>query len=194
MENNFTIDFAKTLYKPERPNHINKKIKQYTNKKVPHFFIYAKDKGKNEVAKINKSVINRLHNIIPNPIINFKAVGLNNFNYKMLMGEKHIDISTDSALEIIQKYTELDLYKRFIPIEKDDSDSDDSIYLYKDIRNQMLKVNYNVNYVVDVLVEYLYGHKHSRFKTTLWSSFGDVIVNLKFNIVMDQTYCEVSEI
>ena len=56
----------------------------------------------------------------------------------------------------------------------------------------MLKVNYNVNYVVDVLVEYLYGHKHSRFKTTLWSSFGDVIVeNLKFNIVMDQTYCEV---
>lgn len=192
MENNFTIDFAKTLYKPERPNHINKKIKQYTNKKVPHFFIYAKDKGKNEVAKINKSVINRLHNIIPNPIINFKAVGLNNFNYKMLMGEKHIDISTDSALEIIQKYTELDLYKRFIPIEKDDSDSDDSIYLYKDIRNQILKVNYNVNYVVDVLVEYLYGHKHSRFKTTLWSSFGDVIVeNLKFNIVMDQTYCEV---
>jgi len=108
------------------------------------------------------------------------------------MGEKHIDINTDSALEIIQKYTELDLYKRFIPIEKNDADSDDAIYLYKDIRNQILKINNNVNYVVDVLVEHLYGHKHSRFKTTLWSSFGDVIVeNLKFNIVMDQTYCEV---
>ena len=192
MENNYTIDFAKTLYKPERPNHINKKLKQYTNKKVPHFFIYAKDKDSKNVNTINKSVINRLHKIIPNPIINFKAVGLNNFNFKMLMDEKHIDISTDSAQAIIEKYTELDLKKRFIPIENDDDDSNDVIYLYIDIRNQILHINSNINYVVDVLVEYLYGHKHSKFKTTLWSSFGDIIVeNLKFNIVMDQTYCEI---
>ncbi len=192
MENNYTIDFAKTLYKPERPNHINKKLKQYTNKKVPHFFIYAKDKEKNNVNKINDSVINRLHKIIPNPIINFKAVGLNNFNFKMLMDEKHIDISTDSAQAIIEKYTELDLKKRFIPIAKDEDDSNDTVYLYTDIRNQILSINSNINYVVDVLVEYLYGCKNSKFKITLWSSFGDIIVeNLKFNIVMDQTYCEV---
>ena len=147
MENNYTIDFAKTLYKPERPNHINKKLKQYTNKKVPHFFIYAKDKDSKNVNTINKSVINRLHKIIPNPIINFKAVGLNNFNFKMLMDEKHIDISTDSAQAIIEKYTELDLKKRFIPIENDDDDSNDVIYLYIDIRNQILHINSNINYV-----------------------------------------------
>ncbi|HHX70793.1 MAG TPA: hypothetical protein GX708_22425, partial [Gallicola sp.] len=51
------------------------------------------------------------------------------------------------------------------------------------IREDILKVNTNVNYVTDVLIEYSYGHKESNFKTTLWSSFGDIIVeNIKKNI------------
>jgi hypothetical protein len=192
MENNFTIDYAKTLYKPERPKDKNSLINKYTKSKVPHFFIYAKNKTKKQVGRKNESVVNRLERIIPNPKISFKAVGLDNFNYKMLMSDKNVDIETENAKEIINKYTELDLKKRFMPTENEDKDSSDTIYLYNEIRNRILSLNNNINYVADVLIEYLYKYKNSGYKTTLWSSFGDIIVqNLKYNIVMNQMYCEM---
>jgi len=182
MESNFTIDYAKTLYKPERPKKIKGLITNYTKYKVPHFFIYAKDKKKYEVEEINKSVVNRLEKIIPNPQIKFKSIGLDNFNYKMLMGND-VDILEANAVDIINKYTELDLRKRFMTITKDEDVTSDTLYLYKDIRNQILDVNYNIKYVVDVLVKYLYEQKESSYKTTLWSSFGNVIIdNIKNNI------------
>lgn len=35
MENNFTIDFAKTLFMPTRPDHVDEKIKDYIKIKCP---------------------------------------------------------------------------------------------------------------------------------------------------------------
>ena len=72
MENNFTIDYAKTLYKPERPKEIKKLISKYTKRKLPHFFIYAKDKKRHQVESINNSTVNKLLKIIPNPRVSFK--------------------------------------------------------------------------------------------------------------------------
>ena len=43
-ETNYTIDYAKTLYKPEFPDNIKKEITSFTNNPLPHFFKYAKDK------------------------------------------------------------------------------------------------------------------------------------------------------
>lgn len=192
MENNFTIDYAKTLYKPVRPKEKNKLLQEYTRKKVPHFFIYAKDKEFDKVERRNNSVVNRLHKIIPNPMINFKAVGLNNFDYKMLMDDSNVDMNNVIAKLIIEKYEELDLKKRFLPIVNENEDSRLILYMYVDIRNQLLSVWNNINYVVDVLVKFLYKSKKSSYKTTLWASFGDVLVkNLRYNISMNQTYCEI---
>ena len=191
LENNFTIDFAKTLYKPERPKDKKGMITDYTKLKVPHFFIYAKDKSIKEVEPINNSTVNRLSCIIPNPKINFKAVGLDNFDYKMLMSSKNIDLKyTDE--DIIKKYRELDLKNRFMTVcSVDDDSSNDGLYIYKDIRNQILEVNDDIKYVIDVLVDYLYRYKNSNYKTTLWSSFGDVLIdNLKNNIEIKNTYCQ----
>lgn len=185
MESNFTIDYAKTLYKPKRPPELNKRIRQHTKNKVPHFFIYAKNKSKKQVEERNNSTVNMLRSIIPNKNIDFKSIGLNNFDYKMLMDDSDVDITTDNAIKIIDKYVELDLKKYFI-INKDEDDNDkikNILYMYKIVREDILKVNTNVNYVTDVLIEYLYGYKESNFKTTLWSSFGDIIVeNIKKNI------------
>jgi hypothetical protein len=180
MESNFTIDYAKTLYKPTRPKEISKLIHTYIKQKTPHFFIYAKNKDKEQVEKVNESVVNKLESIIPNPIINFRGAKLGNFDYKMLMKNPSVNLNQ----EIIDKYTELDLGKRFIEIsDVDNISSNDDLFIYKDIRNKLLKVNDDIGYVTDVLIEYLYSHKNSSFKTTLWSSFGDVIVdNLKKNI------------
>ncbi|NFH40707.1 hypothetical protein FC977_13660 [Clostridium sporogenes] len=179
MENNFTIDYAKTLYKPKRPKKINKMITNYTKHKVPHFFIYAKDKEKRKVEKVNNSVVNKLKEIIPNPKISFKATDLGNFDYKMLMKNKRIKLDE----KVIEKYTELDLKKPFMINRIDDDKTGNEVYMYQVIKNKILEVNNDENYVVDVLVKYLYNDKKSRWKTTLWECFGDMIVeNIKENI------------
>ncbi|MCD3232654.1 hypothetical protein [Clostridium botulinum] len=179
MENNFTIDFAKTLYKPQRPKKMKKIINQYTKLKVPHFFIYAKDKDNSKVETINNSVVNRLEKTIPNPRISFKNTQLGKFDYNMLMHNKKVKMDK----KIIDKYTELDLKKPFLIGKNKDGKVDNVVFLYQDIKNQLLEVYNDEVYITDVLIKYLYGDKKAKFKTTLWECFGNIIVeNLKLNI------------
>lgn len=180
MESNFVIDYAKTLYKPKRPKEKDELIRQYTKSKTPRFFIYAKDKKKDAVEAVNDSSVNRLEKIVPNPRINFRKAKVGEFNSRMLM--KNTETVIDD--EIVSKYTELDLNKRFMSNDDLDSiNSGDELYVYKEIRNQILQINDDIKYVVDVLVKYLYEEKNSSYKTTLWSSFGDVILeNLSENV------------
>ena len=186
MENNFTIDYAKTLYKPKRPKNKKKIIAEHTKYKTPHFFIYAKDKTKDEVEKINNSVVNKLEKIIPNPKINFNATDLGKFDYKMLM--RNDKVKEDE--ELVKKYLKLDLKKHFM-IAKEDDETSNIPYLYRDIKRQLLEVNSDIVYVTDVLVSYLYNHKKANYKTTLWECFGDVIVeNIKRNVDIKKVYCE----
>jgi hypothetical protein len=177
MENNFTIDYAKTLYKPERPSIKKRLITRYTKTKTPHFFIYAKDKKKDEVEEINPSVVNRLEKIIPNPRINFKAANLGTFDYKMLMHNKEIEL--DQA--IVDAFVELDLRSHFMMNVSDDTNN--ISYVYREIKEKLLEVNNDINCVTDVLIEYLHMKTGVSFKTTLWECFGGVIVeNLKHNM------------
>jgi hypothetical protein len=188
MINNFVIDYAKTLYKLQTPKAKSKIITQYTKNKVPHFFIYAKDKTKNEVEKSNQSVVNRLEKIIPNPVIRFKSLG--QFDYKMLMNNTEVELNE----EIIEKYNELDVNSRFLMSEHKDG-VNNYTYIYNEIRTKLLELHNNVAYVTDVLIQYLYNHKKSNFKTTLWECFGDVILgNLNRNVenkLKDRIQCEV---
>lgn len=175
MENNFEIDYAKTLFKPERPEHVDIIIKQYIKNKLPYFMIYAKDKEEGNVEKLNNSVVNRLEKIIPsarNSRIYFKKI-VSDFDYRMLMKDHKVEL--DKA--IIEKYTQLDRSKKKLMKEIDDTESTDKLFVYHLIREELLKVNNDLEYIVDVLVKYLYDSKDSEFKTTLWSAFGDVLVN-----------------
>ena len=55
-----------------------------------------------------------------------------------------------------------------------------------------IRLDNDEKYVTDVLIEYLYNHKKSNFKTTLWECFGDVIVdNLRMNIDTKYVYCDI---
>lgn len=178
MENNFTIDFAKTLYMPTRPEHVNEIISKYIKAKVPHFFIYAKDKELKNVESLNGSVVNKLEYIIPNKRINFVKIA-GKFDYKTLMRRTRIKLDES----IIEAYEKLDKNKKKIACQKNDLKSNDKLYIYKIIRSELLSINDDIDYVTDVLVKYLYGKKNSKHKTTLWESFGDVILkNLERNL------------
>lgn len=185
MENNFTIDYAKTLYKPKRPTQIHEQLSRYTTKKVPHFFQYAKDKMADTVEPINSSVVNQLHALIPSPRLQFLAKNLGTFNYQYLMH----DPSTPLDQQIIDYYTELDQRSHFMMRQNEDPAM---LHLYQYIRGQILDLSQKEpTYVTDVLVHYLYVHKQSSYKTTLWECFGDIIVeNLKANVDMESSQCQ----
>ncbi|MEK4907352.1 hypothetical protein [Niallia sp. FSL M8-0099] len=185
MENNFTIDFAKTLFMPARPDNVKEQISSYIKNKVPYFFVHAKDKDIKNVEPINDSVVNKLEYIIPKKRILFKKVA-GKFNYKLLMKNKKVEMDED----IIEKYNSLNSNKKWRHKIESGINSNDKLYIYKVIRDEILMINNDIDYVTDVLVKYLYSEKNSKNKTTLWESFGDVLFkNLEINL-KNTTQCE----
>jgi hypothetical protein len=179
MNGNFEIDYAKTLFKPTPPAHIQEIISKYIKNKVPKFFIYAKDKELDRVEPVNNSTVNRLEKIIPDKRINFNKIA-GKFDYKMLMKNKRVNIDQ----EIVDTYVKLDRSKKWM-IKNDDLKSYNKLYIFKIIKDELLKVNGDVDYVTDVLIKYCYLKRknNAKGKTTLWESFGDIILlNLKHNI------------
>jgi hypothetical protein len=178
MENNFTIDFAKTLYMPSRPKEVNEIISKYIKARVPQFFIYAKDKEKDKVEPLNDSTVNKLNKIVPRKPIQFKRI-VGNLDYKMLMNRDNVNLNN----KIIKKYNELNKNKRWNFNSEETLKTEKELYLYKQIRAELLNINSDASYVVDVLVRYLYDEKRSKNKETLWKTFGDVLLNnLKENL------------
>ncbi|ANB49257.1 MULTISPECIES: hypothetical protein [Bacillus amyloliquefaciens group] len=176
MENNFTIDFAKTLFMPTRPDHVDEKIKDYIKNKVPHFFINAKDKEEHSVELINESTVNKLDSIIPSDRINFASVA-GKFDYRFLLKNKEIKL--DEA--IISEYKRLDQNKKWL-MNDEDIKPGQKLYVYKVIKDRLLKIHNDEQYVTDVLVKYLY-KKKSKFKSTLWECFGETLLeNLRHNL------------
>jgi len=187
MENNFVIDYAKTLYKPIRPQEQKKKIHSYAKSKTPHFFIYVKDKNTEEVEKKNTSVVNKLEKIIIDKRINFDFADFDEFNYKLLMYNEDVEIDE----LIINKYKTLDRKTHYMLHSEDDKNYNNITFVYQGIRNDLLKLDPSINYIVDVLIKYLYKIKDSKFKDTLWLAFGDIIIeNLKRNVKDKYIYCE----
>jgi hypothetical protein len=178
-ENNYIIDFAKSLYMPERPEEVDKIIKGYIKSKVPYFFIEAKDKERDKVAPINNSTVNRLRKIIPNRRIKFEEIA-GNFDYKMLMSEEVIRLDE----EVIKKFAELERQKiSLIRNSKSKNRKEGRLYISKYIKEQMQEFNLGENRIVNVLIEKIYGRGSNRNKTTLWDTYGDIILmNLRENL------------
>lgn len=178
-ENNYIIDFAKTLYMPKRPDWVDKKIKAYIKSKVPYFFMEAKDKEKKNVEPINKSTVNRLRKIIPNRAIKFeKIAGV--LDSRNLMSEE-IEYANR---ELVNTYRKLDRSKKWLIRNSDVKNKDEGIlYVYKYIKEELKKIEPNEEKIVNVLVKELYDRTNSPNKTTLWNCYGDILLrNLKINL------------
>lgn len=178
-ENNYIIDFAKTLYMPTRPEEVDKRIKEYIKSKVPYFFMEAKDKDSHKVEPLNNSTVNRLRKIIPNKTIKFEDVA-GQFDYKVLMSK---DISRIDE-KIVKEYRKLDRSKKWIiRNNKMESRKEGTLFLYKYIRDEMRKICDDEDRIVNVLVKELYGRTDAKTKTTLWNCYGDILLmNLRGNL------------
>ena len=204
MENNFKIDYAKTLYMPERPENIQDSIAKYINSNVPHFFKYAKDKEDWQIADINNSFVNKLENKIPNPRISCKYVSngeihkLGKPDYTLMMSNPEIDIAIvksksgqliEGTNPVILKYIEKakeywqKINATFIQDYPRDALSKTQIRkeisynkIIDEVKFELSKYGYSDNEVADILVKYLYDIKESKYKDLLWTCYGEYIL------------------
>ncbi|WP_262481659.1 hypothetical protein [Bacillus sp. CH30_1T] len=183
-ESNACIDFAKSLWFPDRPSHVNEKMKKYTDKKVPHFFRYADDRDKAKVEEVSNSVVDRLGEIIPNRRVHFDEV-VEQYDHKKLLNNASVNITTDIAQEIIEMYEKLNKSK-FVEMKQQSRLQGKTMRkveynVYNKIREKLRGVINDDIFITDVLVEYLYSNEKAN-KDSLWDMFGKVIVwNLKRN-------------
>jgi hypothetical protein len=206
MENNFVIDYAKTLYKPERPKQLHEKITAFTKGNVPHFFVYAKDKLDTQVEEVNESFVNKLDYKIVNPRINSRSIGLKAIDYKMMVNNPDIKckavfdksgkINEELSDPMIVKYFELNNKYHFkVNMECADmlrgellnnTQLKQDVFFKKiaiEIKDELSKFGYADSEIADILVKLLYHVKPSSHKSVLWFCYGKYIVdNLKRNI------------
>lgn len=205
-QNNFVIDVAKTLYKPDFPMKIRKEIKEFTKLKLPHFFIYAKDKEEKQVSEVNDSFVNKLNSIIPNPRISCKYIDEYNHkrklkepDCKLLMSDPNIVIIEETN-PVVQTYIKKakEYWQKINPFVINDIPRDSwsktqlrKIMVYdrivKETKIELSQLGYSDKQIVDILVLYLYGKK-SKYKDLLWTCYGEIILdNLKNNYGKRQT-------
>nr|WGE05849.1 hypothetical protein P5640_07785 [Bacillus subtilis] len=70
---------------------------------------------------------------------------------------------------IISEYKRLDQNKKWL-MNDEDIKPGQKLYVYKVIKDRLMKVHNDEQYVSDVLVKHLY-KKKSKFKSTLWECF-----------------------
>ena len=203
MENNFVIDYAKTLYKPERPKDIHDEITKFTKGNVPHFFVYAKDKSDSQVENENDSFVNKLNYKIVNPKINSRNIGLKPIDYKMMVSNPNINcnvvfnkngkINKEISDPMIVKYFELNNKYHFkINMECMDMPKDSQLNnsqlketmffnrVGNEIKLELSQFGYSDSEIADILVKLLYHIKPSSHKSVLWFCYGKYIVeNIK---------------
>ena len=196
METNFTIDYAKTLFKPTRPKEVDKLIKKYTKAKTPYFFRYAKDKSYvanpdeikiSQVEKINNSVMNKI----------CAAIKENQNMFKKLAWLSPIDhtlmLQSDYSNEEVNKCFDLWNKKYGNNIHFDDNDDTDRNNLgevAKEVMADLLEIENDPDKVLDSLVLFLYSKPSTRKKKLLWYVFGDRLFSRLQSHLDDKKYCK----
>lgn len=194
---NYVIDFAKTLYKPLIPKNILEQYKEFSKRKVPYFFMYAKGKTRNQVEDKSDNNINRISSIVKNNRITFKDMSAK-YNYKELTTKQYnIDLEDDTNKKIIELYDYIETQNRNIAskLDTDTMEYDEKKKHYILIEYNRLKqlekfkkyIDMPIGYISDVLVTYL--HKKSN-KDTLWKLFGEQIYNNLLTNIGNTKLCE----
>lgn len=193
-ENNFVIDYAKTLYKPVRPQSVDEVIKGYTSELLPSFFKYAKEKNDAQVTDWKPTAVNYLENIIPKIRIRFNE-RVDSLDYRILLHNRNYEY-IDSHQEIINEYDYLNSHKyqfyKTITEKTDLTIKKSDTYIYQQIRKRLLSLPYSKDTIVDALVYFLYTQRKDSVKKTLWECFGkEIYDNIKSNVVELGDICPI---
>lgn len=186
MENNFVIDYAKTLYKPTRPDDINSRLVSITSSQAPHFFIHAKKKSKDHVQKLNDSVVNQLETIVPNKRMSFTAKNIGVFRYQYMLSDPVACIQVDPS--VVSLYDEIEKQYRYAVSFYDDETN--VAYVRDAILVRFSELDISLDDCCNTLIKYLFHDKQSKRKAVFWMCFGDMVLNnLQNNVPAGSIQC-----
>lgn len=192
-EVNYTIDYAKTLYKPKRPKYANEIIKPLVKGKVPYFFRYAKKKKwsnnskESQVEPIGNSIVDRLTILFPKKHLNynFKSNNIGKFDYKVLMSNPETEFISDIA-EFYRKITKNMKFKH-----SNNKKMNNYYAVFEDINKQLFDLPYPRDVIIDNIIIELFHNTKSISKKTFWVLFGDdVYKNVSKNISTNFVQCK----
>lgn len=195
METNFTIDYAKTLFKPTRPEHVDKILKAYGKQKVPYFFQYAKDKRfsedekKSQCEKINNSTINKIVNEIKDNKNMFRPIkNLGSIDYHLFLKDKNDLYYNDEVNKIFDKWNKK--YGNNININEDDDTNKNNLHAVAiQVKSDLNKVEPDDNNVINSLVSFLYKNPSTRKKKLFWYIYGEQLYNNLLENVEHKNIC-----
>lgn len=175
MVNNEVIDYAKTLYKSTPPKDIKEIISKYVNKKLPAFFVYAKDKRLDQVEPINDCIVNRIFTLYPEKNFKLEFEDKKRFDYRMLMNNP--DIEVDEA--VLRAYSDT-VSKIKLKVGKEETCN---ATIINDIIVAMQKLDYAQYEICDMLVKDMF-KEHTVFKDIRYK---ELFFNVYGNIVYENT-------
>ncbi len=171
MVNNEVIDFAKTLYKSTPPKNIKDTIAKYVNKKLPAFFVYAKDKTAEQVESLNDCIVNRIHTLYNEDSFKLTFEDKRRFDYRMLMNNP--DIKVDK--EVLQTYSNIVSTAKL----KRGKEEESNIIVISDIVSEMQQFNYAQYEICDMLIQDMFkDHEvftNPRCKEFFFHVYGDIV-------------------
>jgi hypothetical protein len=204
METNFTIDYAKTLFKPIRPKEVDKILKKYGKQKVPYFFQYAKDKKysddekKSQCEKLNDSVINKIVKEIKDNRNMFRPIkNLDDINYLLFLKDKIDYYSNDEINKIFDRWNKK--YGNNVNINEDDDTNKNNLHAVAvQVKKDLNAIEPDDNKVINSLVVFLYKNSSTRKKKLFWYIYGEQLYNnLLYNIehknICRQCGCRTNE-
>ena len=191
METNFTIDYAKTLFKPTRPEEVDKILKEYGRDKVPHFFYYAKDKKMHQVEDINNSTINKIVKEIKDPKTMFRPLkGLDKIDYLMLLKDRCDNYTNEEINSMFDRWNKK--YGNNVNLNEDDDTNKNNLYIVaQEVKRDLNDIEPDDDKVINSLVVFLYKNQSTRKKKLLWYIYGEQLYNNIVNNVtdLDQNIC-----
>lgn len=171
MVNNEVIDYAKTLYKSTPPKSIKDTISKYVNKKLPAFFVYAKDKSDKQIEPVNDCIVNRIFTLYPANQFKLTFEDKKRFDYRMLMNNP--DIVVDE--EVLRAYSQV---VSTLKLKKGKEEETNAV-LIGDIIKEMQKFNYAQYEICDMLVKDMFKEHNTftnpRCKEFFFYLYGDIV-------------------
>lgn len=189
--NNYVIDYAKVLYKPKMPKPLSDRIHQYTNRKVPRFFVYAKGKPVSKTEEPTDNVIDRIAKLYkPKSLsFSFKNDNIGKFDYRTLLN----GTLPDNAEQIVERYKEVVREQLAFHKEPYDDSTNNYLAVYDDARSKIVDTfpDNNIMEIVDSIVYDIFEKHKSVNKKAFWTMFGDIVYeNIKNNLHSNSDICQ----
>lgn len=171
MLNNEVIDYAKTLYKSVPPKGVKTTISKYVNKKLPAFFVYAKNKDADQVEPINDCIVNRIHTLYPEENFKLAFNDKRRFDYRVLMNNPEIEVDE----RVLREYSDA-VARVKLKVGKEALSNN---LIIQDVIVQMQKFEYAQYEICDMLIKDMFKDhtvfKNDRRKEIFFYVYGDIV-------------------